>query len=117
MPKTRTETAELEALDSIGPATRARSDAASFRRIIAARQAVAAAEDELRAAVAVVVGEPPGRHRRSARHHPPGRLPALRPLASGTAEQSGPGLAAHLRTSAAADTAGGLSASDQDESW
>jgi len=51
MPKTRIETGEIEALDSITPATHPARDAASFRRIIAARRALAGAEDELRAAV------------------------------------------------------------------
>lgn len=50
---TRTsETSKLEeALDALDPATTPARDAASFRRIIAARKAIADAEAELRAAV------------------------------------------------------------------
>jgi len=50
MPKTIS--SELEALDAISPATHPGRDAATFRRIIAARKQLAEAEAELRAAVA-----------------------------------------------------------------
>jgi hypothetical protein len=49
MPKTIS--SELDALNAISPETHPGRDASHFRRIIAARKAVAEAEAELRAAV------------------------------------------------------------------
>jgi hypothetical protein len=51
MPRTDTDAKELDALDAISPTTHPGRDATSFRRIIAARKALAAAEAELHAAV------------------------------------------------------------------
>jgi hypothetical protein len=55
MPKTKSKPhprTEAEALDALDPETHPARDATHFRRIIAARGALARAEDDLRAAVA-----------------------------------------------------------------